>query len=235
MKIRILSVIIYSVITFSEAFSQTSSPSFQIVGGDSVVFSPNLSQPVGSRFSVKNISGSFKTVRVFRQIINNVSGHTAYFCWGPSCYVPATNLSPDNIPLDVEEIDTSFVSYVKANGNTGNTEIRYYFQDSENPTDQIALNVKYIFGTTSIRPEGPPGRSSAVEASYDAYNKTIHVVVNGGKIDVMNMLGQQVPLNFRYDGIGMTADASTLKTGYYFLFGKNERGPWSARVVVNKQ
>ena len=232
MKLRILSVIILSSISIG-TFAQ----SLQVAGGDSVVYSSqlNTSSPPAAHIYVKNISSQFKTVKVVREIINLKSGHETYFCWGPSCYGPPTSISPDVVPLDLGEVDSTFKGYVLPNGIAGESKVRFWFQTVENPADQVSFDVNFKYGVTSIRPEEPTGRSSAVQANYDPYNQTIHVDVNGGRIDVLNMLGQQVPLSFRYDGSGMIADASALKIGYYFLFGRNEKGPWSARVVVNKQ
>lgn len=232
MKLRILSVIILS----SALTIRASAQSFEITGADSSVTSSDLSPvtPPAAHIYLKNISGSFKTVKVLREVISKPSGHVTYFCWGPSCYGPNTNESPDLVPMDDTQVDSSFKGYVNPNGTPGTTLVRYCFQNADNAADKSCFVVKHSFGATSIRPETPPVRVTAIQAVYDPSNETIHVEVSGGKIDVMNMLGQQVPLNFRYDGSGMTADASTLKTGYYFLFGRNEKGPWTARVIVTK-
>ena len=233
MKIRILSVIILSYFLNLKTYAQ----SFEIAGGDSLLYSSNLNpvSPPGAHMYIRNISGSLKTVKVLREIISKPAGHVTYFCWGPSCYGPNTNESPDIIPLAETEADSSFKGYVNPNGVEGTTVVRYCFQNAELPSDQICVTLKHNFSTSSVGSSNAPSeRVTAIQAVYDPYNQTIHVDVNGGKIEVMNMLGQQVPLNFRYDGNGMTADASSLKTGYYFLFGKNEKGPWTARVVVSK-
>lgn len=231
MKLRILSVIILSAITLT-----SKGQSLQIVGGDTLVSSSELNplDPPAAHLYIKNISNQFKTVRVIKEVISQTAGHDAYFCWGTSCYGPATMISPGNIPIDVDVTDSSFKGYVAPNGISGASKVRYCFQTVENPSDQTCFVLDYAYGVASIRPEEPSERLTAIQAVYDPANQTIHVDVVGGKIDVMNMLGQQVPLAFRYDGAGMSADASTLKTGYYFLFGKNEKGPWSARVVVSK-
>lgn len=232
MKLRILSVILFSV-----SLVRSNCQSLQVVGGDTAIFSENLnvSQPPAAHLYVKNISGQFKTVRVSKEVISLGQNHDAYFCWGESCYGPATVISPDIIPVDVDAIDSTFKGYVAPNGTPGISEVRYCFQVSDNPTDQTCFVQKYYYGPMSVSPDEPAVRVTAVQAVYDPQTQTIHVDVAGGKIDVMNMLGQQIALTFRYDGSGMTADASSLKTGYYFLFGKNEKGPWSARVVVSRQ
>jgi hypothetical protein len=232
MKLPILSVILIASMSFAEVHAQ----SFEVAGGDSSISSSELNPvtPPAAHVYIKNVSGSFRSVKVIREVISKPSGHTTYFCWGPSCYGPNTNESPDIIPLDDTQIDSTFKGYVNPNGTEGLTIVRYCFQNVDNASDRTCFTVTHAFGATSIRPEEPSVKMTAIQAVYDPSNQTIHVEVSGGRIDVMNMLGQQVPLNFRFDGSGMSADASTLKTGYYFLFGRNEKGPWTARVVVSK-
>ena len=232
MKLHILSVFILSVFSFN-AIGQ----SLKLDLADTVVNSEDLNpiSPDASHAIIRNISTGFRNVKVKRQVISQQAGHVTYFCWGPSCYGPNTNESPDIIALDSQTVDSSFKGYVAPNGVAGITKVRYCFQTTENPLDEVCYTVTHNFGATSVMPATPVSRVTAVQANYDPSSQTIHVEVNGGKIDVMNMLGQQVVLTFRYDGAGMSADASTLKTGYYFLFGRNESGPWSARVVVSKQ
>jgi hypothetical protein len=232
MKLRILSVIILSAFT-SAGFGQ----SLQVAGGDSLLITQDLNplEAPAAQVYIRNISGQFKTVKVTKEVLSLKAGHDAYFCWGGTCFSPTTMVSPNDIPIDADVVDSSFKGYVMPNGIEGTTEVRYCFQVNDNPSDQTCFRVRHAFGTTSVIPDEPSERLSSVQAVYDAGSQTIYVDVVGGKIDVMNMLGQQVSLSFRYNGGGMSADASTLKTGYYFLFGRNEKGPWSARVVVNKQ
>ena len=233
MNRQILSVILFSFLLSSGLQAQT----FELIYEDTILNSSQLNSnpPPSVHVKVKNISGSLKQVRVQKQVISKPASHQAYFCWGINCYSPAVMVSPDILPLDDTEIDTSFVAYVNPGGTAGTARIRYCFQDADNPTNQTCIVINTNYSTTSVTPDGPSERLSSVQANYDPFSQTIHVDVSGGKIDVMNMLGQAVPLSFRYDGSGMSADASNLKTGYYFLFGKNENGPWSARVIVTKQ
>jgi hypothetical protein len=234
MKLQILSVFILSVLSLS-----ASGQSLKLDFADSVVNTEDLNpiSPVASYAIVRNISNGFRNVKVKRQVISQQAGHVTYFCWSTGCYGPNTNESPatDNVSLDSQMVDSSFKGYVVPNGVAGITKVRYCFQTTENPLDEVCYTVTHSFGATSVMPATPVSRVTSVQAIYDPGSQTIHVDVNGGKIDVMNMLGQQVVLTFRYDGSGMSADASSLKTGYYFLFGRNENGPWSARVVVSKQ
>jgi len=186
---------------------------------------------------VRNSSTSSLKLIVKREIISLAQNHANYFCWGINCYGPSTDQSPDTISLTNGEENDSFKGYLDPGGSAGESKVKYCFIDALNTINQSCFVASYRFGSAASTE--PKGRNYSVSipsipASYDPITQTIKVNVNGGKIDVMNMLGQNIDLTFRYDGTGMVADASSLKTGYYFLFGTNERGPWSARVIVTK-
>jgi len=232
MKKPILLILIAILFT-----QQIKAQSFSVVADQTTIYETDPFEIRDSPAKVKNISTSAKNVLVSREIVSLFNAHDNYFCWGINCYGPVTNQSPDTITLAPQEENDSFKGYLNPNGVDGASKVTYCFINADNPSDRSCFTVEYFFGITSLEPKtyGNGTRSiPSVPASYDPYNQTIKVSVNGGKIDTMNMLGQSVELNFKYDGTGMVADASRLKTGYYFLFGENERGPWSARVIVTK-
>jgi len=187
MKLRILSVILLSTLT-TAAFSQ----SLQVTGGDSLLLLEDINplEAPAAEVYIRNVSGQFKTVKVTKEVLSLQAGHDAYFCWGGTCFGPATNVSPNDIPIDADVVDSSFKAYVMPNGIAGISDVRYCFQVNGNPSDQTCFRVRHAFGTTSVIPDEPSERLTAVQAVYDAGSQTIHVDVVGGKIDVMNMLGQ---------------------------------------------
>jgi hypothetical protein len=225
-------------ILFGFLFSQQAqSQSFTVVAEELTILENDPFELRESPAIVKNISSSNKRVLVSREVISLFPSHSNYFCWGINCYGPVTSQSPDTLTLAPNEENGSFKGYINPNGADGVSKINYCFINADNTADRVCFTVDYLFGIAALEPRTSGGGSRdvpAVPASYDPYNQTIKVSVNGGKIDTMNMLGQSVELNFKYDGSGMIADASRLKTGYYFLFGSNERGPWGARVIVTK-
>jgi len=228
MQIRILILVILFFI-----FQSVEAQSFEVIVEDTLLIEPDPNVLLSAHADVKNITNTPIKTLVSREEISIAPSHFNYFCWGVNCYAPTTIVSPDTILLEPQVLNGTFKGYIDPDGTSGASYIRYCFINAVNPTDRVCFNVKYLVGTTAIeRPD--PGKPVTVPASYDSYSQTIKVNVNGGKIEIMNMLGQKVDLTFRFDGTGMVADASTLKTGYYFLFGVNEKGPWSARVIVTK-
>ena len=232
MKRPVLTILIAFFFT-----QQIKAQSFNVVVNQTAIYEADPYEIREAPATVKNIASTSKKVLVSREILSLFNAHDNYFCWGLNCYGPVTSQSPDTITFASQEENSSFKGYINPNGADGASKVKYCFINAENTLDRACFTVDYLFGVNSFEPKisGNGSRSvPAVPASYDPYSQTIKVSVNGGKIDTMNMLGQSVELNFKYDGTGMVADASRLKTGYYFLFGSNERGPWSARVIVTK-
>jgi hypothetical protein len=207
--------------------------SLQLTSPDTVLFEPDAFAILESDATVKNGSQNPIRVIVSREIISLANNHMNYFCWGVNCYAPFTDQSPDTLTLAPQEVNQTFKGYIEASGADGISEVKYCFINASQPSDRSCYSAKYFLGTASAGKD-ENGKKSGVKAIYDPYNQTISLNVAGGKIETWNMLGQKVELDFRYDGSGMTADASMLKAGYYFLFGANEKGPWSARVIVTK-
>jgi hypothetical protein len=219
---------------FLSAFQQSFSQSLQLIQLDSVLANGDPFQILEAHAKVQNITANPVRVLVSREIVSLSPDHVSYFCWGVNCYAPFTDQSPDTLILASQQINTSFKGYIDPSGGNGNSSVKYCFVNADAPaTDKSCFLARYASGTAAAGKD-ISDRKSGVRATYDPYNRTISVNVAGGKIQTWNMLGQKMDLDFRYDGSGMTADASMLKTGYYFLFGANENGPWSARVVVTR-
>ncbi|HPI11122.1 MAG TPA: hypothetical protein PLK63_08780 [Catalimonadaceae bacterium] len=215
-------------------FESAKAQSLTVLTEDTLLQDPNTNVLLEAHADIQNnTTGPIRTL-VSREEIVIAPEHVNYFCWGVTCYAPTTIVSPDTITVNPNELNGTFKGYIDPGGLEGNSTIRYCFINALNPADKACFVVKYRFGPTSVGAPKEPGQTVKVPASYDPGSQTIKVNVNGGKIEILNMLGQKVELNFRYDGTGMEADATSLKTGYYFLFGSNEKGPWSARVIVTK-
>jgi len=215
-------------------FQSAKAQSLTILTEDTLLQDPNTNVLLEARADIQNNTTVPIRTLVSREEIVIAPEHVNYFCWGVTCYAPTTIVSPDTITVNPNQLNGTFKGYIDPSGLEGNSTIRYCFINALNSADKACFVVKYQVGQTAVGAPKEPGQTVKVPASYDAGSQTIKVTVNGGKIEILNMLGQKVDLNFRYDGTGMEADASTLKTGYYFLFGTNEKGPWSARVIVTK-
>lgn len=232
MKKLILSCCL-SIILLSVSYAQ----SFQLLSADSLVSEEESTVLAEAHASIKNISGSTIRTVVSRELISFHPDHINYFCWGVNCYGPVTNQSPDTLLVGPQVTNSTFKGYLEADGNDGVSVVRYCFINADNPSDKVCFSAKYQMGLTSVKEGnggGEPGKAVPIPAMYDSYSQSIRINVNGGKIEIWNMIGQKVDLNFRYDGSAMVADASSLKPGYYFLFGNSESKVWSARVMVTK-
>lgn len=208
--------------------------SLKLTNADTLMVSTDASVVKNAHVKVENVSSVAVRLLVNREIITLAPNHSNYFCWGANCNDPSVNQSPDTLEMEPEDTNSTFKGYLDAGGWDGISVVRYCFTNVANPADKSCFTTRYVMGTAATAPSSAGGRLSSVVATYDSYTQTIYVDVKGGPIETLNMLGQKVNLNFRYDGTGMSADASSLKTGYYYLFGRNERGPWSARVIVTR-
>lgn len=207
---------------------------FQIYSEDTVLVNTDQYELLESHAEVTNtLSGSVRTL-VKREPISLAPNHINYFCWGINCYAPTTIESPDTLTVEGGGTNSSFKGYIDPNGYEGSSMIRYCFINASNPADKACYVVKYTSSITSVA-SAEPGKASGIPASYDPVSQSIRVVVNGGKIETWNMLGQKVDLDWKFDGTAMLADARNLKPGYYFIFGtSSENKIWSARVIVTK-
>jgi len=229
MRLQILCLLVLLIFT-----NTLKAQTFQLTVEDTLILEPDSMALLEAHATVRNTTNAPVRTIVTRQELALATEHVSYFCWGVNCYGPMTSQSPDTIILAAQQENTTFKGYIDPSGYGGASKVRYCFINASNPTDRTCVDFQYKVGFTAAAKPVDPGRTINIPATYDPYSQTIKVNVNGGKIEVWNMLGQGVNLDFRYDGTGMVADASALKTGYYFLFGSTERGPWSARVIVTK-
>lgn len=229
MKLKLLFLLL-----FASTVSVSQAQSLQILNADTLVIEEEAEVLAQAHAQVKNISNATVRVLVTRELINLNSNHDNYFCWGVNCYGPPTSQSPDTLPMESNSVNNTFKGYIDAGGFIGNSVVKYCFINSANLSDRSCFTARYQMGLTSVA-GGEPGKAVPVPAMYDANSQTIRINnVNGGKIEIWNMIGQKVDLNWRSDGSAMVADASSLKPGYYFLFGNSENKVWSARVMVTK-
>lgn len=228
MKLRILCLLL-TISCFSVAQAQ----SFEIVTADTLVIEEESNVLAEAHAQIRNTTNNTIRTLVSREVISSTPGHFNYFCWGVNCYAPVTSQSPDTLPVDPLAINNSFKGYIDADNNDGISIVKYCFINASNPSDRACFTARYQFGVTAIA-GNEPGKAVAVPAMYDPYSQTVRINVNGGKIETWNMIGQKIELKFQYDGTSMVADASSLKPGYYFLFGNSDNKVWSARVIVTK-
>jgi hypothetical protein len=229
MQIRILAFLILNLV-----FQSVHAQSFEVIPGDTLLLEPDANAILHAYAQIRNRSISNLQLVVSREEISMAPVHTNWLCLAKECDETESSSIQDTVFLPSFSSGFNFSGHLDPHGANGTSVIRYKFRNAADRSEKASFEVRYQVGLAAIGKPVDPGRAVNVPATYDPYTQTIKVSVNGGKIEVWNMLGQKVDLNFRYDGTGMVADASSLKTGYYFLFGTNEKGPWSARVIVTK-
>ncbi|MCX7696792.1 MAG: hypothetical protein N2Z72_03745, partial [Bacteroidales bacterium] len=93
---------------------------------------------------VTNQTNQNLPVKVKKAEIQIVPGSENTFCWG-QCYIPTVYVSPDAITIPAHTTDDhSFWGEYKPMGHLGVSTIRYTFFVSDNPSDSVAVYVKYI-------------------------------------------------------------------------------------------
>lgn len=188
----------------------------------------SVEEDLASHVIVRNVSGNTKRVLVKSEVISQVSGHTAFFCW-EQCYTPDVTVAPTYIEvLDGGTIE-NFHGYVRPNGFPGITTIRYTFYSVNAPEDSVQL--------TSIYEASPVGINdvksslSSLEAfpnpANDKVNLKYTITSAAAKIEIYNLLGAKVvtlPVNQSEGSISISTDE--LSSGLYF-FTLSEEGKTS--------
>lgn len=100
-------------------------------------------------FIVRNVSSNNITTKVRRTITSLTTGHDIYFCYGMTCYTPATGVSNTvTINAGQELPDASGLTYgIKTQfdngGMIGSSSVKYQVFDSNNTTDTATVYITY--------------------------------------------------------------------------------------------
>ncbi len=187
-----------------------------------------------------NTSTNDLNVLVERVINNTAPNHFSYFCWGPTCYGPATSLSPSPEFIISGTVNSTFRGDAVANGYPGLTRVTYCFFDQSNNSDSVCLEFVYDFTTVGINENVTQENflSHAVPNPCDAFAKISYNLSKPSsdvRIVLNNMLGAKVK-EFRMDGQRKTflLNTSGLQSGLYFYSLIADNAVIStARLVVN--
>lgn len=103
-----------------------------------------------AHLTVFNSTAHDLTVMVKR--VSNVldSAHVSYFCWGPYCYSPFTNVSNIADTIFANDSNTTFKGYLEPNGAEGESKVGYCFYDENHINDSICMNFIYHFGALGL-------------------------------------------------------------------------------------
>ncbi|MFA5163588.1 MAG: T9SS type A sorting domain-containing protein [Patescibacteria group bacterium] len=102
---------------------------------DTVIFNSN------GDFGIKNVSGSSKTIKCKKVILNQVNGASNCFVWD-TLYNSSVSISGPLI-IASDSIFSGFRSLYSWNNHLGWTSIRYVFFNQDDPTDSTWYQVTY--------------------------------------------------------------------------------------------
>lgn len=98
---------------------------------------------VGVILNVKNHSGSEKTVKAEKEVIEMIDGTTNTFCWAGNCYSDEITESTSNSVIGAGEINTEFRADIAPDGNIGIQKMRYTFTNVDDSKDFTSINVNF--------------------------------------------------------------------------------------------
>ena len=175
--------------------------------------------------SVTNNTASDMTIKVFREVLEEVPGSINQICWAGLCFHFTVDTSSTQLTLapgaTTGEGDEFSGHYLPQN-TLGSSLIRYTFYNVDNPDERSSIVVRYISEYVGLS-EG------AMKEGYisEVYpNPATHYVnidykltpqVNNAAVKVINLLGEVVKeTNIETGNNNVRLDISELSSGVYF-------------------
>lgn len=158
-------------------------------------------------------------VKVMRDDAALLGGHSAYYCWGITCYPPATMLSPTPIQINPGDTNTSFICYLDPQGIAGVSVVTYNFFDMADANDvvsidftfDIAIGINELSNKATVSGAYPNPANGLTSISYNL-NST-----KDARLVISNMLGlaiKEIKLSDKQSTL--IIPTSDLKSGVYF-------------------
>jgi hypothetical protein len=152
-------------------------------------------------WDVQNISDNTLSVRCYRSVIEQVAGSENYFCWGV-CFTSATNISPVQAAqiMDAGQINNTFYAHYRANGNAGQTTVKYCFFDNANPSDEACHTVTYCVDmdecVVSVEENALAGAELGVYPSVlsgiGKFSYSLPAAYRAAQMEIFNTAGQLI-------------------------------------------
>lgn len=117
---------------------------FELVGVPDTVWYNPASPTVDVKSKFINNDTVARDVKAERTMNNLAPGHLTNFCWGPTCYGPATDKALGSWNIGAGFSDTTYKMTLQPVNNTGVTVVAMYFYDSENTADFIRDTIVFI-------------------------------------------------------------------------------------------
>lgn len=167
---------------------------------------------------VRNISDQTRRIYVRSDIVDATSGHQTFFCW-EECYYPGITVSPTYIEVGPNEVVEAFKGYLRPNGITGVSAVRFSFYSSTDIADSVSFIAVFDASPASL------GKITS-EPVLNAYPNPADYKINiayenlnwdNRLIEVYNMLGIKVGQIVPESNTGLVSfNTSNLKPGVYF-------------------
>jgi hypothetical protein len=212
-----LSLLLIIMVTAIYGFSQ----SISIISGATEIWCTDTSS-CSITATIKNISGTTKTVKCKRTIISMSQGNTNYFCFAGTCYSPPTRVSGSSAIMAPDSTNSSFIGYLSDSASTCDDTVSYCFFNVNDTLDETCFTVVYHFRPTGISQVLPANTTMLSvypnPVDFEAtFQYSLPKDINSATVTVMNMLGNKVG-EYELDISKNKAVISTadLSNGIYF-------------------
>jgi hypothetical protein len=193
-------------------------------------------------FIVKNVSASNVVTKVRKTLLATASGQNCYFCYGGTCYTPATIVSGtfsigagQQLPAGLNYgLRTEFDN----NGVVGTSTVRYMIANNANANDTACVYITYnvapmgiesFSNNLSLSNSYPNPASDVVKINYN-----INGAVSNAYVKVYNALGslvKSIPVNASKSTVQF--DVTDLEEGFYlYTLSSNGKNSTTRKLIV---
>ena len=221
---KALLLIFFWILSLSLSFAQNlelmKKDGSSIMNDSITISTSNDSSTIAVPLYVKNNSSKSMDVMVKVYVKERVSGSSASYCWGASCYDIATTQPDAFTTIAASDTAKEFHSDYEPNKNTGITECMFTFYNKGNSDDSISITIYYEVVATGIE-----NNLSEMKQNINAYPNPVqntlyinHNIQNKqkGTITIYDIVGKKIKAQ-RINMIEETTsvDVSNLKSGIY--------------------
>ncbi|MFC2151071.1 T9SS type A sorting domain-containing protein [Bacteroidota bacterium] len=239
---RFLLLIVLGIFIQISAFAQSleliKKDGSAIVNDSINIATSNDSSVIEVPVYVKNISTKTLDVFVKVYIKNLVSGSTASYCWGSSCFDISTSPSTTSTSILATDTAKEFHSDYNPQKNLGITEIMYTFYVDKEEEDSVSVSVFYEIMATGIN------SLSEITESISSYPNPVESTLyfgydlkNAGNsfIKIYDIVGKQIKSQ-KINRMDKTAEISVaeLNTGLYIWTFELDGNPIKSNKFIKK-
>lgn len=211
-----------------------------IVNDSITITTSDLSTTIEVPVYVKN-NGSKSmdvSIKVYEQEM--VSGSSASYCWGASCFDITTNEPDAFTSIAASDTAKEFHSDYVPNENAGLTEIMYTFYNKNNRNDSVSISIYYnVVSTTGIEDQ-----LKTIKQSIQAYPNPVQSVLyfnynikdnNEANIAVYDIVGKRVKTHkISASEKNTNIDFSNIKPGIYIWTFELDDVPIKSEKIIKR-